>query len=316
MNEDQIDALSDSDLDALLIEFGDWLAPTSRFLDIVSLDTVSVTTEGEAGDEDAQLRRRLQVLLSQMSIYNDELSYLKFDELKVRYDAQRLSDLAELEQGALLEDRGRFFNHVEAEADFSFWQGMAVWSPSEASALILGKDPRKVNEKAFKRQKLDKNSSPFIYEFFRLREAILRAGQANKLPAMAGPKEVALWASRNKALRSEEFTVWADHFESARAPNTEADDLTTSERHSMYKLILGLAAAHYGYLPKNHLDERNEVYSAITDDINLSGMGTDIKTVRGYLKAAAEWAYHQEIRLSQPAPEKLRGKSRGKRTIP
>jgi hypothetical protein len=316
VSDDQIDALSDADLDALIIEFDEWLDPPSQFRDVVSLDTVSVTTDGKVGGEDAQLRRRLHLLLLQMWNYDDELSSLMFDELKERYDAQRLSDLAELERGALLEDRGRFFNHIEADADFNFWQGMAVWSPSEASALILGKDPRKVNERAFKRHRLDKNASPFIRDFFRLREAITRAGHANKLPSMAGPADIVLWAQRNDALRSEKFSDWAGHLGGVRMPNTVADELTTSERHSMYKLLLGLAAAHYGYLPKNHLDERNEAYSAITDDVNLSGMGTDIKSVRLYLKAAAKWAHHQEMRLSQPAPEKLRGKSRGKRTIP
>ena len=42
-------------------------------------------------------------------------------------------------------EKQRFFNQSDCDADFAYWSKQIVWSIDEGVALILGKDPRKVN---------------------------------------------------------------------------------------------------------------------------------------------------------------------------
>ena len=75
-----------------------------------------------------------------------------------------------------------FFNRTESEADFNHWGGMPYWTPEEAVALILGKDPKRV--------------SPFIKGFRNLKELLDRAIEVEDLPKKPTPRQSVEWAKK------------------------------------------------------------------------------------------------------------------------
>ena len=86
----------------------------------------------------------------------------------------------------------QFFNRPEAGADFSHWVCMAYWSAEEAVALILGKDPKRVNLINF--DEYTTGASPFIQRFKNLKELIDRATEAEVVPKQATPRQWVEWA--------------------------------------------------------------------------------------------------------------------------
>ena len=87
----------------------------------------------------------------------------------------------------------QFFNRPEAGADFSHWIRMAYWSAEEAVALILGKDPKRVN--LVNLAEYCTQISPFI-KFKNLKELIDRAIEAEVLPKQPTPRQSVEWAKK------------------------------------------------------------------------------------------------------------------------
>jgi len=89
----------------------------------------------------------------------------------------------------------QFFNRPEAGADFSHWVCMAYWSAEEAVALILGKDPKRVN--LINLDEYSTRVSPFIQRFKNLKELIDRAIEAEVVPKQPTPRQWVEWAKKN-----------------------------------------------------------------------------------------------------------------------
>ena len=62
-------------------------------------------------------------------------------------------------------------------------------------------------------------------------------------------------------------------------------DLSTRERSTVKRLIIGLAIHGYTYNPKA---DRNSATKEIADDLERSGIALDVDTVRKWLKESAE----------------------------
>ena len=72
---------------------------------------------------------------------------------------------------------------------------------------------------------------------------------------------------------------------SQRAIPAEAKPLSTRERDSLLKLVIGMAVNGYGFQPRA---ARSPVPSDVAGDLEQLGIGLDVDTVRKYLKEGAE----------------------------
>lgn len=68
----------------------------------------------------------------------------------------------------------------------------------------------------------------------------------------------------------------------------EVDELSTSERKSLYKMILGMAIEKYGYDPNGRNKSTGENNGSIFADLAKHGLSVNADTIRNHLKAAAE----------------------------
>jgi hypothetical protein len=82
----------------------------------------------------------------------------------------------------------------------------------------------------------------------------------------------------------ERISVLEREAQQAAAPTAEKS-LSTKERESLLKLVIGMAVAGYGYDPKA---ERSQQIPEIANDLALAGVTMDADTVRKWLRAAAQ----------------------------
>jgi hypothetical protein len=82
----------------------------------------------------------------------------------------------------------------------------------------------------------------------------------------------------------ERIAVLESEASQAAAPIAEKS-LSTRERESLLKLVIGMAIAGYRYDPKA---ERSPEVTEIANDLALAGVSLDADTVRKWLRAAAE----------------------------
>lgn len=68
-----------------------------------------------------------------------------------------------------------------------------------------------------------------------------------------------------------------------------AANLTTTERNTLYKMILGMARERYGYNPDSKRNAATGSNSgSIASDLEKHGLDVDVDTIRKHLQAAAE----------------------------
>jgi hypothetical protein len=68
-----------------------------------------------------------------------------------------------------------------------------------------------------------------------------------------------------------------------------AANLTTTERNTLYKMILGMARERYGYNPDSKRNAATGSNSgSIASDLEKHGLEVDVDTIRKHLQAAAE----------------------------
>jgi hypothetical protein len=83
----------------------------------------------------------------------------------------------------------------------------------------------------------------------------------------------------------EELQARLDSMPSLVPPSTPEKSMSTRERESLLKLVIGMAVGGYGYDPTA---ARSEQPAAIADDLSTNGVSLDVDTVRKWLKAGAE----------------------------
>jgi hypothetical protein len=72
--------------------------------------------------------------------------------------------------------------------------------------------------------------------------------------------------------------------EAQPAEPARAKDISTRERESLLKLVIGMAIGAYAYDPSQR---RSEKISEIAADLDLAGVGLDVDTVRKWIKEAS-----------------------------
>lgn len=89
-----------------------------------------------------------------------------------------------------------------------------------------------------------------------------------------------------------EDAVWVVRTEALKALEEQVDDesakerkLSTTERNTLLKLVIGMAIGVYGYNPKS---SRSDVPKRISNDLAVHGIHVSDDTIRSWLKSASE----------------------------
>lgn len=253
-------------------------------------------------------RAAIRAYLDEAQDYDEGLLDLSDAELAARYD--EVCGPAEAAAQAKRRERGRqadllaFFSRASATADFAHWRALPVWSTEEATALSFGKDPRRVSV-ATLRAYTCLHGSPFRDEFMARLDQIERGLKLGKPSGPLSPDKFLVWANRQgitvpKALSSQ----------SKRQPLAGHDaggepDIHGGRLHIYYKIILGLAAEHYGLDVTLAPDAiQPGVYKAFSRHLFARKAGVNQKTLRKIVREALIWAKDPE----QPVIEHARRK--------
>jgi hypothetical protein len=256
--------------------------------------------------------------------YRIELGSLPPEELQALVDLEYEKLNAERKAKSDYEENQRFFNQAGAVADFDYWSRMTYWTLDEAVALSFGKAPEVVSwkvvqphiqvsqfarnfarrrELAVRALQWEQLYDPVLPGMFitwakrtgiefppELEAAVAANGHviedwkslydklcANRDALLAQIKDLNGECTR---LRGE-----LEALKSQRAIPAEAKALSTRERDSLLKLVIGMAVKGYSFQPRV---ARSPAFSEIADDLDRLGIGLDVDTVRKYLKEGAE----------------------------
>lgn len=108
---------------------------------------------------------------------------------------ERLQELVPEANAAILDrEASLFFNRPLALPVFPYWGRMAVWSIAEATALVLGRDPRVVNWQAFEDEGVA--ATPFAATYRNIAELIHRSVLAGLLDNPLEPSLFLAWCAQ------------------------------------------------------------------------------------------------------------------------
>jgi hypothetical protein len=178
---------------------------------------------------------------------------------------------------------------------------MPRWTLDEATTLSLGKAPMVVD---WENVKAYLGRSPFAEEYSRLRSLLHRANAAGDLHDPTSPAEFIRWAERTGIDLPRQLLdavrAAAGRIEDWRSLTVERDELrervsrlqqeaakekplSTRERQTLLKIVLGQAIKGYAYKPDQ---SRNVAPREIADDLASLGIPIDEDTVRKWLRIA------------------------------
>jgi hypothetical protein len=130
----------------------------------------------------------------EMTAYANKLQVMPEAQFQALLAEEKRKEGIELEARATREEAGRFFNQLDASADFSHWSKKAYWTLDEATALSFGKTPDVVNWVSINGH-VDR--SPFAARYAQLRDLVERARIAQHLSDPISPGVYIAWAKRN-----------------------------------------------------------------------------------------------------------------------
>jgi hypothetical protein len=207
------------------------------------------------------------------------------------YEKARAESHAAVQEYQEQAERRQFFNQPSARADYGHWSKAAYWTLEEGIALLLGRAPEVVTWDVVK-EFVD--SSPFAAGYQRLRDLVLRAHGVGQLNDRIDPADFLDWAKRTEVEYPRELeehlrrrpdvatnTVRAE----GRPEAADEKPLSTRERDTLLKLVIGMAVKKYKFDPQAN---RGTAVPAIVDDLNCIGITLDQKTVRKWLNEGAE----------------------------
>jgi hypothetical protein len=211
--------------------------------------------------------------------------------------------------GHIPESHKEFFDQETAKADFSYWSKMASWSLDEAVALSFGKDPRVVNPRAMQKTC---SKATFVKSFLELAQLAYRAKEGGELRGMNSltnyidwvrkydlpfPKELEELVEANLGKRidwKERYEALVKEFDerneasknSALKPKEKKEkQLSTKERNTLLKLVVGMAIDGYGY---DLSASRSSMPREIAAGLLTHNISIDEDTVRNWLNEAKE----------------------------
>jgi hypothetical protein len=155
------------------------------------LERVATSEIGVAAEQ--ELRREVDA-------YRQELEALSDEDLEMTVQVEEAAEqLLQRRAKAEQEESARFFHQPGADADLAAWADMASWTPDQAAALLLGKEPTIVTWERVE---------PLVEYFpFARRFGHLRAQLGADLRFPARPAAVMAWAEPRGLAVPELFIV-------------------------------------------------------------------------------------------------------------
>lgn len=158
-----------------------------------------------------------------------ELQAMHAERIKAG-ESNRIERERRLAEKVTAREASMFFNRPTANADFSYWLMADFWSVEEATALLLGKDPRVVSSKTLAPHHPSNSATALlgvkpvpaeglIRQFEELRALLLRSRLMNSADRLAS-KDVIQWAIDTGAIQPpEELTRAICQTPPERAPS-------------------------------------------------------------------------------------------------
>lgn len=133
--------------------------------------------------------------LVEIASFQNELEAKKPEEINTLYAAELTKEQQERAEKSALEEKARFFNQPNAQADFSHWSKAAHWTLDEAIALSFGKAPEVVNWISVMPLI---GVSPFALKYSRIRDLAKRSVAWRQLYDPVLPGIYLAWARRTE----------------------------------------------------------------------------------------------------------------------
>ncbi len=185
------------------------------------------------------------------------------------------------------------FGHPSFQADFGYWGKMPELTIFEALALSVGADPKAFPEDRVLTLVKTQSKGETLWSAFdflaKRYEQFRRHFSHNGWAFISEtPSELKSWIDKIELPVHPEFYAELSKRSAAEklvaAPPIPVG-LSRQERETLLKLVAAMACEQYQYDPKQ---ERSEATSRIMEDIELVGLSMDAKTIRKWLKEAAE----------------------------
>lgn len=192
------------------------------------------------------------------------------------------------------DDRWAFFNEAAAAADLAHWRAVSAWSPDEAVALSLGKNPEVVNPDTLKPYKRVIGPSLFREEFARRLDLVERALRAGELLNPIRPTQFMEWAANHGLDTPPEFQKL-----DASCAEKAADEVHLNTLHKLHSILLAVAIRKYQYdvtLGENEIQKG--VFAAIEDDVVEAGLSVSSRFIRDQIKTARAWVVQTSLPLA------------------
>lgn len=173
-------------------------------------------------------------------------------------------------------------NEPDIAADVERWARAREWSWDEASYLLVGLDPRKI-------QKLPPDLELDLKDVNRhtVRDALAFDKRFHDVPERVPPAEALDIVARAGLLIPDNLAEAVERF--AVSPSTPAiENVPTGDRrklNKLQKLLLGVAVVKYGYNPRV---SRQDAIADMVRDAELIGIRVDRGTVRARLVDAQQ----------------------------
>lgn len=182
-------------------------------------------------------------------------------------------------------DQLAFFSEVYPKVDYEHWARMPFWTLSEAVYLSVNLVPDCDYDEP--PENFDKRLSPVLIEFRKLNELIDRARRSGELEKSTRPIDFLKWAQAKQIDLPKELEQRVRDIAGMKQPSNDTEKaLSTKERDSLLKLVIGLAVGGYSYNPK---EKRSEAVPDIVGDFERLGIALSADTVRKWLRQAAEF---------------------------
>ena len=115
-------------------------------------------------------------------------------------------------------------------------------------------------------------------------KALVSNHESGLIRAVRVRSEIPDWKAQYEAASNERDALKRE-LEELRSTQEKKKDLSTRERSTVKRLIIGMAIKGYGYNPKA---DRNSATKEIANDLEYLGIFLDVDTVRKWLKESAE----------------------------
>lgn len=148
--------------------------------------------QARAQMSDGKIRQADEIVVRAADTYEKALGYLSPASLAALVEDERQLEAAHRQEQSEEAERQRFFNRPDAVANFAFWAGQSRWTLDEATALILGKDPKIVS---WDRIQPLFFSSAFAERFAEIRRHLNSAKRNGKLSDPVSPVYFVSWAN-------------------------------------------------------------------------------------------------------------------------